>query len=671
MKAFLCRLGLNQMAKRGGEQLVAVDVQGFGRRWKFATGMPAQEAMALISAQVYVRADSLVMEVVGDEFPVILPKHHTLEIGNKYRVFMAMTHSPWMVPRRFGAGLAVMPDLYYYVPPKIDALVKDLKEGKYCILCGSRQSGKSTSVLAARTRLSIESYIRVVYMGGGLAGAAASWDGNKLWCYLWDSLYLACPDIFRARAREEDCDDVKFRSLFVKETLLTPAAIVLDEADSILDLSPACIHLLFHVIRVMKGEPQRYNIHGFLLVGTECLRDLLEVQYEKRKEDAVRSGREYKPGSTPSRLSPFPHDHVLPSTLFSLEDVISLLNQAAADRPGVHIDVDELAASIMQWTCGHKGLTGTCLAYLVQEELWTLKAWLKEAESYHLGSYIFGQATYNRIKQFVRLHGDKDEFYPSMVRLLEVEELPCDEDKVLALRDFIAQGVLVATTKASGLSLSISSPLLRTALLRDCTVVCQEVDLPPDPHRLDRRWVLLQTIVSLDGDSMCRPECLNARGEPSEYAHQFLFVCSIKAVINQAHPLIGAKVLPEAKQVPIDGRRHSQLRLDILVRDGVNFSKFGFELVANGSERAISEHIQRAIKYQELHSAQVFVINFCSNRDQEYLVPPTHDSVVFVSVCFNVVENSAAVTFVEPSGIQDVVEVPLKKWTGKISFAKL
>ncbi|MCO5558078.1 hypothetical protein L7F22_011654 [Adiantum nelumboides] len=660
--------------KRAGEEIQVLSVEGLGRRWRFESGTLVEEAFMYMCSQVpSAETNTLVMEMMTEEEPVVLRRNSSLAAGRKYRVSsLVMAQPPSRGARRFAAGLSVDPSLNYYVPPVIDALMGDLRQGKYCLLLGSRQSGKSTSVLAAMQRVWKESGQQSAYLPFGVTAADENWDAQRLWACLWDNLNQVRPDLFKARDQGEECSDVQFRSLFLKSTLLTPVTIIIDEADSLLDLPSACIEALFHVIRGLKGNTQLFNIFGFVLVGTECLHDLIESQYNKRVHDAVRSGRDYDSGSTPGRLSPFPHDHLINSAKFSLEDILSLLRQAAADRPGVHIEMDAIASSIMQWTCGHKGLTGTCLAYLVQEELWTLKAWISRAESYRLGMYVFGLDTYGRIIRFVRRHADKDEFYPLMVKLLELEEDLCEEETVVNLRDFIGQGVLEATVTESGqYSVSISSPLLRTAILRNCSIVNGEVEPPPNARWLDRRWVILQAITTLDGETMCRPECLNASGEPSEYAHHFLFMCRVKAILMQAYPSIGARVLPEVKQIAVHGKRSKHLRLDTLVRDSDNFSKFGFGLVASGSKKVITEHIERAVCYHELHSAQVFVINFCSNKSQEIVMSPCHASVVFVSVCFNVDIGSASVTFVEMDGTMEKVEAPLKGWTGRITFAQL
>lgn len=628
--------------------------------------MPVSEAIALVAGETSTDAKALVMEeeVVQDEGPPILLSHAAALLpGHR--------HAP--LQRRFGAGVSVVSDLYYFVPPDIDGLLQDLRQGKYCILCGSRQSGKTTSVLAAKHQLSSEPEAATVVYLGSLTSTDESWDRRRLWSYFWDSLRLKCPQLFGPRNAKEFCGELEILSLFAIENLTNPVTVILDEADSLLRLTPTCIDEFFHVIRLMKNEPHSYNLRGFLLVGTERVRDLLEEAHRnKRIEEAEQKGEPYIGGSTPSMLSPFPHDHVLSATKFSLEDVKSLLNQAAADRPGVDIDVEAISDSIMQWTWGHKGLTGTCLAYLVQEELWKFKDWIKRADSYRLGTYIFGQATYNRIIQYVRARVRNDDVYNLLVKLLEVGEILCESESVVELREFIAEGVLVAFEEENGRqAVTLSSPLLRSAILRGCVILGADVDPPPDPARVDRKWVLLQAIASLEGDVMCRPEVLNTRGEPSEYAYQFLFMCRIKAVMSQAYPAVGGRVLPEAKEVRVQSRRRSQLRLDTLVRDGDNFSKFGIELVANGRRNAIAEHLERAVKYHQLHAAQVFVINFHSNKAQEELLYPSHNSVVFVSVYFDTHNNIAEVTFLDIHGTIEVENVPLKRWNGTLSFAHL
>lgn len=658
------------MPKRSLEEVEAVDVRALGREWRFTSGMAVQDALRHVSDDLAWNPTLLAMDMVEEgALPITLHDAAKLTTGFNYKVRVRRVQHMSPLPRRFGTGVAVQPDVYYFVSPHVDALVNDLKLGKYCALCGPRQSGKSTAVLAARARLAVESDACVIYIAGGISSANKSWGPSTLWSCLAIELHMACPMLFRAWSPEESCSEQMFRSLFLKTNLPLPVMLVLDEADTMLDLSADCLDHLFHVIRLMRNDRNLYNLHSILLVGVETVRDLLEAQYDRRVDDALGKGRVYQPGSTPSRRSPFPHDHIHSSTQFIVEDVVSLLSQAAADRPRVAIDVQEIAVSIMELTAGHKGLTGTCLAYLVQEELWTVEQWSKHVESYSLKTYVFGQATYNKILQFIKKQSQHKEL---LVKLLQKEEIACDNEMVVMLRDYIAGGVVVVNPdEDTGQYLvGLSSPLLRSSILQWCVLSFDAVDPPPCGTNLDREWVLLQAIKSLDGEIMCRPQCLKAGGDPSEYAQQFLFMCRIKSILKQAYPLIPAVVVPEAKEIAVPGRKRKQLRLDILVRDSDKFSKFAFELIANGSRASIIEHVERAKVYQKLHSAQVFVINFCMDKVDEQIVMPNDDSVIFVSVNFKPVNNCVRATFVDTNGKREV-DCTLKKWDGQISLDAL
>ncbi|EFJ09882.1 hypothetical protein SELMODRAFT_427665 [Selaginella moellendorffii] len=660
---------LHSVSKRwwvGRGEMEAACVQGAQKWWAFSAGMTAEEVLGHISRETETSADLLLLESKAGE--AILPRDSKLAAGVDYSVRVRTKSLP---KRRFVAGHAVDPEAHYYITPDVDDLVSDLAQGKTCALCGPRQSGKSTMVLAARRELMLTSKATVVYLDG-LEGARMSWSSHDFWGYICDSLTLKCQALFPKQ--QVPCTSLVFKSLFTRSKLPTLVTVVLDEADSLLDISSDIVDEFFVTIRSIKSDKDAYNLYGFLLVGVETVKDLLEARYNKRVPDALRTDT-HMPSSTPSRLTPFPHDHVLTSSRFTLEHVRELLHQAAADRPSVAIEVESIAVSIMQWTGGHKGLTGTCLAYLVQEELWTFRRWLRRAESYRLGTYIFGQATYNRILAFIRKQKQDAEACKLLTRYLETPGLYCGPETLVQLRDFIAHGVLAASvvtaddeeTEAGRYYVGISTPLLRTAMLRRCTVFCDDVDAPPCATRLDRLWLLLQAIKTLDGEVMCRPESLRARGAgPSEYAQQFLFLCRMKAILKRAYPCIPVTILPEVKEEIVPDQRWSELRCDSLFCDGPN-SKFAVELVASGNMRQITEHVTRALLYHDQHSAQVFIINFCMDRpnDQQHTVVPVSDSVVFMSVNFRPSERTASVTITGKRG-EEVVR--LKNWRGRISF---
>ncbi|MCO5572229.1 hypothetical protein L7F22_025981 [Adiantum nelumboides] len=177
--------------------------------------------MVTIAHEISVDAKALRTDVVDDERETVtLPRAATLRAGFTYIV-------KWMkcaMDRQSGAGGSVVPNIYYYLPPDVDALVEDLKQTKYCVFCGARQSGNSTSVMAAKEKLRIESNACMVYLGG-LISAKASWDGSKLWGYFWD------------KNPNKICSEVQFRRLFAKDKLLNAVTVFLDEADTLLNLS--------------------------------------------------------------------------------------------------------------------------------------------------------------------------------------------------------------------------------------------------------------------------------------------------------------------------------------------------------------------------------------------------------------------------------------------------
>ncbi|MCO5607482.1 hypothetical protein L7F22_061678 [Adiantum nelumboides] len=302
--------------------------------------------------------------------------------------------------------------------------------------------------MVAKERLSIESDACMVYLGG-LISAKASWDGSKIWGYFWDILHATCPNLFGGKNPDKICNKVQFMRLFAKDKLLSAITIVLDEADTLFNLSPTCINEFLHVIRLMKYAPQ----------------------YDKRVKDALGSEQDYQPRSTPSRLSPFPHDHVLSSTKFSLEDVQSLLNQAAADRPDVLIEV--------------VAITGT---------------------------YIFGQATYNKIIQYVRENADNHEVYNMFVKILQEGEFECEHQTVVKLRDFIAQGVLVAIEQP----LLLPSPIAR---------------IPPLPTPKNRA----ANVINLDAKK-CR-KCKDLDGAKHIYLQ-------MRNNGLETHPILGNYMVP-------------------------------------------------------------------------------------------------------------------------------
>ncbi|KAI5056502.1 hypothetical protein GOP47_0028320 [Adiantum capillus-veneris] len=186
-----------------------------------------------------------------------------------------------------------------------------------------------------------------------------------------------------------------------------------------------------------------------------------------------------------------------------------------------------------------------------KERAYDHKAWLKLTDSYELGSYVFGQATYNRmLRCFKRWVSASQDHFNLLEGLLENGERKYQEGDLLIVRGLLAEGVLAIRGKDDGTCIvDISSPLLRTTIRRKCSIVDQVVEPPPTTICVDRKWVVLQAIKTLDGDLMDRPECLNADGQSSsEYIHQFFFMCRVKTILRQAYPHCQIFVLHEVKE---------------------------------------------------------------------------------------------------------------------------
>ncbi|EFJ19707.1 hypothetical protein SELMODRAFT_418911 [Selaginella moellendorffii] len=130
-----------------------------------------------------------------------------------------------------------------------------------------------------------------------------------------------------------------------RSTLKVPVCLVVDEADSLLNLSDHCLDVFFATLRDVKQRKDLYNLKSCMLIGVETVRDLLDGRYGRKSLI-----------EEPRRLSPLPHDYYVRASGFDLDDIVSLLEQANEDYGGAVKDVKEIAASVFELTSGHKGL---------------------------------------------------------------------------------------------------------------------------------------------------------------------------------------------------------------------------------------------------------------------------------------------------------------------------
>ncbi|EFJ30335.1 hypothetical protein SELMODRAFT_409157 [Selaginella moellendorffii] len=630
--------------------------------WSVPSGTTVKEVIQMILSSRGCSSSKIVLEAHVDQDGSVIPLPDTLKLteieGWRYKARAEVV----LKPRRFATGVAIQdPTECFFVEPEgAQALAEDLVAGRYCVVCDRRQSGKTTLLYAVAKRLE-QSGLVPVYIGG-LSSAAKGWTSSDMWRDLCRRLHLACPALFAEQKHEGMCDDIVFMSMFRKTVRVScKVVVILDEADTLLKLDPGCLDVFFHTIKDMKSQRASYNLWAFALAGVETIKDLLEARYDRGRH-AANEG--YLESAAPSRLSPFPHDLSQALRPFTVEEVISLMEQANEEHGGKILQVVEVATHIWQQTSGHKGLVGTCLAYMIQEEAFTFKSWLELSDSFKLGRHLFGQATYARIMSFFRKTSTISQaLYDLLVGFLEQEKR--ELQSVVHLRDLLAEGVLTAVSSEDDkYQVSISSPLLRTAILRRCSICGQQADDPPAPrHLVNRTWLVQQAIRTLDYDCICRPEC-------SEYSHQFIFMCRVKAVLQSAYPFVGAVVLPEVKEVPVEGVRRSQLRLHTLVRDHQHFPRFGFEYVVDADVKSLRAHYQKSVDYSKQHSAQVYLINFTLRKDP-LEIKPDDESIYFWGVRFDPEDQTATVTSLDATGAREAAVLSLRNWTGKLKFDDL
>ncbi|EFJ11257.1 hypothetical protein SELMODRAFT_447043 [Selaginella moellendorffii] len=558
--------------------------------------------------------------------------------------------------RVFGVGHAVTPANHYFVQPDVDKIVADLEVGRYCVLLGPRQSGKSTVAWTIMRQLKSAGAVWPVYLGG-LADANINWTTSDLWSTLIRYLKLACPQHFQDAAGS---DAVAFMSLFSNARLTAPVCLVLDEADSLLNLPSECLDAFFSTVRELK---QSFNLRSFLLIGVETVKDLIAAGYRR----SLLEGSLQKAAATgqgPRRLSPFPHDYSLRATGFKLHDIVDLLEQVNMDYNGAVQDVEQIAASILELTCGHKGLVGMCLAFVLRLELFSYVKWLERVDSYELGTYVFGQATYSRIVDSFKIRARTPDGYKLLLGFLEEVERRCD---LLKFRDLLAEGVLAVKRvddAAGDYYVGISSPLLLTEMLRECEVKSDNVQAPPSQSMLDRKWLIVQVVQTMDMKALQRLESENVDG-PSEYVYQFAFMCRLKAVLRQAYPQRHLVVLPEVREKLGVKRRRSQRHLNMLVTNGG--AKFGFEFQVNGDKKSLADHHERAKTYNKQHSAQVFLMNFSIDKQAKELTPD-NGGVMFAGITFDTKSETVTVRFIDSRGCKQVFHAAVRNWDGIISF---
>ncbi|EFJ34724.1 hypothetical protein SELMODRAFT_405604 [Selaginella moellendorffii] len=515
--------------------------------------------------------------------------------------------------------------LNYYVKPDVSTLAIDLEQGKYCVLTGVRQSGKTTTALYVR-RLLEEKFCSIYVSFPRQIVDPQFTDSDR-----WDMVV----EFLRSSGDLEPDPTMtfgssKFMSMFRKGQGKDdrPVILIFDELNVFSKLSEDFKQSFLATVRNLKQDRHKNRLLSVLAIGTDSL--LLELKLARRKRIQGAPPGFYLP-SPGGENSPFSDEFRMASTGFTLSDIELLLWQYEKDT-FISVDREAIAASMLELTSGHKGLVGACCDLLhrefIDKSTRTLEMWLQLRKDKLIGK-IFVKATYYAIISTCKaLEPRGKELLLLLLRAGGNVKVPYDETVELLL----SEGVVVDTNPDGVLcDLKFSSLLLMSTLLYGLYVrLSHSVEAGPRPPRLDHAWVISRTIERLDRSIFERAESQNEDSLASEYSIQFEMFVKLKAVLLGAYPHQNWIVIPEPKT-----KDNKRSRLDIFVKDGVRNRWFALELLRQGTLKSLEEHWEKSEMYAKMHSCVVYMLNFIlDGRPAVKDFKPSHakEEVIFYNV---------------------------------------
>lgn len=293
-------------------------------------------------------------------------------------------------PRSFSSANGVSPDRNFYIDPtvEVDRLGNAILNRKFCLICGHRQSGKSTIALSLVRWLHSHPHMQCVdtfYVT--FSNIQQEQGAEKFWWSVMKEFHSLDPKRFPLRIHGEmTASAADFKMFFSKnfQFCSKPAILVIDEASNLFynalminDVSTEFIG----AIRDLKVDEVNYCLRGLVLVGTEAIKEALAIY----------------PSSSTYSISPFSVEFTLPTTPFTKPQVMDLLDQFAKEK-NISLDKDDIARDIFELTAGHRGLVGVCgyfleVAVVLNQGPVTMSQWLKTT-IFELPIHVAQQATY-------------------------------------------------------------------------------------------------------------------------------------------------------------------------------------------------------------------------------------------------------------------------------------
>lgn len=117
----------------------------------------------------------------------------------------------------------------------------------------------------------------------------------------------------------------------------------------------------------------------------------------------------------------------------------------------------------------------------------------------------------------------------------------------------------------------------------------------------------------------------------------------MKYLLSENYSKLLYRIIPEAKERDDAGNRRR--RLDILIRNHQQPS-YGFELLVQGDETEIDNHLKKSEYYCQLHSCHaIYMINLTDDTNVNYYGNKTYAGVIPLHVIYNQDEGTALIKY--------------------------
>ncbi|CAB5209528.1 unnamed protein product [Rhizophagus irregularis] len=475
--------------------------------------------------------------------------------------------------RTFAPSNRVQDDINYFIQPKeaVERLGNFLRDGKFCLLCGHRQSGKTTTAYAIEEWL-LTNCEKDVYAMNLNNGIVINDGPEKFWWSMCCQLESLDENRFSLDKRKESSLST-FVGFFSKPNHpnAKECILIVDEASYIggNDGDKTIIQSFIGALRTLKdGRRNQFGLYSVLLVGTELIKEFL---------------KNHQRAGSGSILSPFSSETCLTSTRFTRAEIQELLHQYSESNRNLKLDENGISEEIYLLTHGHKGLVGSCCSYIeckmmvgrckLTRDDWNL-------ESYNLINYIWNKATYESI---IKALPNLSENQRNIIGHVLLYRTHVGSENDPDVRFLLAEGmVIVEQNLTQGeVLLACAAPILRNIL--SYKISTPDISLSvrvPDSKTIDPKWLLERTNEQL---------------------------------LAQSYPNNLYRVLLEVKEYDNNDSGDPRLRLDILLKDGFPNPAYGYKLVVTATKKVFDDHVKRAKHYSKLHKcSSMYLVHLCN-----------------------------------------------------------